>query len=162
MSAALDYLLTAPDPFALFGLERSFDVNTVQLDQRLAQLTEQARGLAADDPDKSARVLEKLADGHKALSNPVTRGELLLASMGGKSDPENTSLPPHFLEGSAERVKDSDAYAHDWRQLILTASNLFRLMDSADNGVVKRARRQQIRQTLNGLREIQRRRDAIL
>jgi hypothetical protein len=161
VSASLDYLLASPDAFALFGFERSFDINTTQLDERHARLTEQARAASADNPQKSTRVVEKLAEGHKALSDPVRRGELLLEGMGGKSDPGTTALPPRFLEGADERTKDADGYDHDWRQLILQASNLFRLMGSADNAVVKRARRQQIRQVLNGLREIQRRRAAI-
>jgi DnaJ-domain-containing protein 1 len=161
LSESLDHLLSASDPFTLFGFEHTFDINTTQLDQRYERLNRQARAIASDDPDKSARLLNELATGHKTLSDPATRGEVLLDALGGRSDPETSDLPPNFLARATERT-DTDSYAHEWRHLILTASNLFRQLGSADNGAVQRERRRQIRQALNGLREIQRARERIL
>lgn len=163
MSTAIDYLLVAPDPFALYGFERTFDIDAAQLEKRFADLTEHAQAPAMAHPEKSPRLLQKLAEGHKILSDPVARGEFLLEALGGRSDDDEhfDALPPGLKERLDATAAGANAYADEWRALIDTASNLFRLMDSADHGGVKRARRHQIRQILKGLREIQRRRAAI-
>jgi DnaJ-domain-containing protein 1 len=158
MAAALDYLLSAGDPFSLFGLERSFDLNVVQLDERYADLTAQARALAGSDAGKSRQLLQKLDDGRAILADPVSRGEHLLRLLGGLADPKTDALPPAFRERvKSGAVSGSSAEAEaERRRLVLSASSLFRQLGSADNGVVQASRRRQIRETLNALREIDR------
>ena len=157
--SALDHLLAARDPFALFGLDRSFDVDLTQLNQRYAGLREQVQALAASDPDKAGRVLVELDHGRKAIASPVARGRLLLALLGGAGEPPTDGMPPGFRE----KLDGTDGgVTRDWheaerRRLIENASNLFRLLGSADNGVVKRERRRQIRVTLNAIEEVDRR-----
>ena len=164
MATGLDYLLLAPDPFVLFGLERSFDVNLVQLDERYAALAAQARSLASSDAGKSEKLLQKLEDGRAILADPVSRGEHLLRLLGGLGDPETDGLPPAFRE----RVKSgavsgsSEEGEAERRRLILSASSLFRQLGSADNGVVQASRRRQIRENLNALREIDRMRARVI
>lgn len=155
----MDHLLAARDPFALFGLERKFDVNLAQLDQRYAGLREHVQTLAASDPDKAGRVLAELEHGRKAIANPVARGRLLLDLLGGAGEPPTDAMPPGFREqlDGASREVVGDWHGAERRRLIETASNLFRLLSSADNGVVKRERRRQIRTTLNAIEEVDRR-----
>src|SRR3954452_14206772 len=98
MPAGLDYLLKAPDAWSLFGLERRWEVDLVLLEQRHAQLTEQARALAERHPAKSAELVQKLDDGRALLAKPVARGDRRLSLLGGAHDPENDGLPPGFGE----------------------------------------------------------------
>lgn len=153
---ALDYLLTAPDPFALLGIERRFDVDPAELDRRYGALLAHAGALSRSDPDQGKRVLEKLAEGRRVLADPVARGGLLLKLLGGAADAQTDSLPPRFRERleSARQEGPADWMEQERGRLTGVASNLFRLRGSADNGVVLRARRRQIRQTLNAIRAI--------
>ena len=156
--SALDHLLAARDPFSLFGLDRKFDVDLTQLDQRFAGLREHVKTLEASDPEKTRQVLVELGQGRKAIASPVTRGRLLLDLLGGAGEPPTDAMPPGFrdeLDGANGGVT-GDRQEAGRRRLIETASNLFRLLSSADNGVVKRERRRQIRLTLNAIEEVDR------
>ena len=124
------------DSFAVLGLERRFDMHPADVERRAAQAgTSDPRVVAARDE----------------LVDPVSRGRLLLRLMGGAADAETDGLPPGF----ADRMK-SDAFdvGDERDRLMNVASNLFRLLGNADNGVVLRERRRQIRQTLNALRAL--------
>src|SRR4051812_19666818 len=96
--SALDYLLTAPDPFTLFGLERRYEVDPVLLEQRYNKLTGKVKSLSARDPVKAVQVLDKLGDGRRVLLNPVARGDHLLDLLGGAHDAITDGLPPGFLD----------------------------------------------------------------
>ena len=60
-------------------------------------------------------------------------------------------LPPGFAEKLKSPAIDANA---ERSRLLSIASNLFRLLGNADNGVVLRERRRQIRETLNALRAL--------
>jgi hypothetical protein len=124
------------DSFAVLGLERRFDLDPADVERRAAQAgASDARVAAARDE----------------LASPVSRGALLLRLMGGAADAPTNALPPGF----AERIESGafDAAAERDR-LMNVAGNLFRLLGNADNGVVLRERRRQIRETLNALRAL--------
>jgi hypothetical protein len=129
------------DSFAVLGLPRRFDVDPFEV-ERLA--AERARSGDASTAQRIAAARDEIAD-------PVSRGALLLRLMGGASDASTDGLPPGFavrlnsdgLDGEAERDG-----------LMNIASNLFRLLGNADNGVVLRERRRQIRETLNALKKL--------
>jgi hypothetical protein len=59
-----------------------------------------------------------------------------------------------LAQRAAERAAQLDASAERTR-LLAVAANLFRLLGNADNGVVLRERRRQIRETLNALKALQ-------
>jgi hypothetical protein len=155
-TAGLDYLLTAPDAWSLFGLERRFEVDLVLLEQRHAQLTQQARSFADRAPVTSEQLVQKLDEGRALLKNPVARGERLLSLLGGAQDPENDGVPPGFVEWfETFRRNPMPADMQQKReQLLENASRLFRNLGNADNAVVKRERRRQIRETLNAIRQL--------
>src|SRR5688500_6834966 len=96
--SALDLLLTASDPFALFGLERTFDVSAAQLEERYAPLRSQATAAEQLDPENARRARAKLDEGRKVLADPVARGRLLLELLGGAGDPPADGLPAKFRE----------------------------------------------------------------
>ena len=151
---ALNYLLAAPDLFALFGLNRTFDVDLALLDLRYTELKRQVEAMTTTDAPKAGLVLESLATGHRTLTDPIARGGYLLDLIGGASEPETAGLPPGEGE-KLEALRSDPAGAKAERDaMVARASNLFRLTGSADNGVVQRARRRQIRETLNAIRKL--------
>jgi hypothetical protein len=155
--SALDQVLSAPDPFAAFGFERTFDVNLAQLDQRYAGLVEQATALQQTDRDNGGRILAALNEGRRVLADPVARGRLLLDLLGGAGDPATGGLPPRVRE----KLEAGGGGAPGWqegerRRLVSSASYLFRQLGSADNGVVQRERRRQIRESLNAIEQLDR------
>ena len=157
--SALDLLLGAPDPFALFGLERGFDLQLPELEQRHAALVGQVAAMEASDPEKAGRVRAALREGRDALADPVARGRLLLDLLGGAGDPKGEGLPPKFrekLRGGTDATAAGDWTAGERRRLVATASYLFRQLGNADNGVVQRERRRQIRENLNAVEQIDR------
>ena len=130
-----------PDSFALLGLERRFDVDPLDVERRATD-----RSAQADEPTRS-----RLAAARGEIADPVTRGTLLLRLMGGASDAPTQGLPPGFADKLTSDALDVDA---ERDRLMNVASNLFRLLGNADNGVVLRERRRQIRETLNVLRRL--------
>ena len=160
--AGLDELLSAPDAFALFGLERSFDVNLEQLQHSHDTLVVLATTLGRGEPEKSAQLSAKIREARDVLANPVARGRLLLDLLGGAGDPANTGPPAKFREKRDAAARDGSwAWADgERRRLVATASYLFRQLGSADNGVVQRERRRRIGESLHAIEAIDRGRAA--
>ncbi len=154
----LDDLLTTPALFALFGLERKFNVDMAILDQRYAELKKHAESLTSTDPAKAGQALAKLATGRRTLADPAARGGYLLDLIGGAGEPETDGLPPGFSE-KTDALRSGGGVQAERDRLIGIATNLFRLTGSADNGVVQRERRRQIRETLNAIRRLDERAD---
>jgi molecular chaperone HscB len=87
-----------PDPFALLGLPRRFDLPMPDIQR--AWLTRTAR-LHPDRPDAPPDAAERLArlnHAHADLADPERRAAALLALLGGPSKEQDKSLPPGFLE----------------------------------------------------------------
>ncbi len=156
--SALDYLLNSPDAFALFGLERTFDVDTNVLEQRYASLTSQSESFAQSDPSKVTELREKLDDGKRLLADPVTRGAALLELLAGRAEAKIEGYPAGFID-KLEEMKSTpptpEEVQLERKGLLAQASQIFRsLAGSADNGVVQRERRRQVRGALNAVREL--------
>jgi len=130
------------DSFAVLGLDRRFDVDPLEVEHLAAD-----RAAKAADPSAAQRI----AAARDEIANPVSRGTLLLRLKGGASDAPTAGLPPGFADKLTSDTLDVDAERDG---LMNVASNLFRLLGSADNGVVLRERRRQIRETLNALRRL--------
>jgi hypothetical protein len=129
------------DSFAVLGLDRRFDVDPLDVERRAAERAAQADGSTA----------QRIHVARDELADPVSRGALLLRLMGGASDAPTAGLPPGFADQLKSETLDVDA---ERDRLMNVASNLFRLLGNADNGVVLRERRRQIRETLNALRRL--------
>jgi DnaJ-domain-containing protein 1 len=74
------------DPFALFGLARSWSVDTAALEERYSALSRAFREKSAPRQDLFDRVTEAIAAldaARRKLSDPVERAQYLLVSYGG-------------------------------------------------------------------------------
>ena len=74
------------DPFALFGLARSWSVDTAALEERYSLLSRAFREKSAPRQDVLDRVTEAIAAldaARRKLSDPVERAQYLLVSYGG-------------------------------------------------------------------------------
>lgn len=132
------------DSFAVLGLPRRFDVDPLEVER-----------LAADRAAKAAAdraAAQRVTAARDEIADPVARGTLLLRLMGGASDAPTNGLPPGFADKLKSDTLDVDAERDG---LMNAASNLFRLLGNADNGVVLRERRRQIRETLNALKKLE-------
>jgi hypothetical protein len=134
-------MVETSDSFAVLGLPRRFDVDPTEVERLAAE-----RAKAAD-----ASAAQRIAAARGEFADPGTRGTLLLTLMGGASDAPTDGLPPGFAEKLNSGALDVDA---ERDRLMNIASNLFRLLGNADNGVVLRERRRQIRETLNALGQL--------
>ena len=160
--SALDHLLNSPDLFSLFGLERRFDVDPALLQPRYAELRRQVESFVRGDDvatsAKASTVLRKLEGARLTLSDPVTRGAYLLELSGGGGDPRTGGRPPGFRQKLERWAADAAALADEMRRerdrLLGLAARLFGALGSADNGVVQRHRRQQIRDALDAVSDI--------
>jgi hypothetical protein len=132
---------TAADSFAVLGLDRRFDVDPFDVEQRASERAAQA----------DASTARRINAARDEIADPVSRGRLLLRLMGGASDAPTDGLPPGFADKLNSYTLDVDA---ERDRLMNVASNLFRLLGNADNGVVLRERRRQIRETLNALKKL--------
>ena len=132
------------DSFAVLGLLRRFDVDLFEVERVAAE-----RAKAAGAADASAA--QRVTAARDEIADPVARGTLLLRLMGGASDAPTEGLPAGFADKLKSDTLDVDA---EREQLLNVASNLFRLLGNADNGVVLRERRRQIRETLIALRRL--------
>jgi hypothetical protein len=132
---------TAADSFAVLGLDRRFDVDPFDVERRASE-----RAAKAD-----ASTARRINAARDEIADPVSRGRLLLRLMGGASDAPTDGLPPGFADKLNSYTLDVDA---ERDRLMNVASNLFRLLGNADNGVVLRERRRQIRETLNALKKL--------
>jgi hypothetical protein len=148
----LDQLLTASDCFAMFGLDRRFDVEVNVLGDRYRALAAQAGALP--DRDKAARIVEKLDGARQRLADPVSRGTHLLELLGGAADAATKDTPPGFRERLAAISQYPGDVDRERERLIAEAARLFRQLGSADPGAVHRERRRQIRQNLNAIRAL--------
>jgi hypothetical protein len=129
------------DSFAVLGLDRRFDLDPFDVERRASE-----RAASAD-----ASTAARINAARDEIADPVSRGTLLLRLMGGASDAPTDGLPAGFADKLKSDTLDVDA---ERDQLMNVASNLFRLLGNADNGVVLRERRRQIRETLNALRRL--------
>lgn len=98
----LEEIDSAPDYFALFGLERRFDVDQNALQSRMLELTRLTHpDFAGDDAEAQMRAMDlsaKVNEAHRALFDPESRANYLLELLGGPSKEEDRSLPQGFLE----------------------------------------------------------------
>jgi hypothetical protein len=130
------------DSFAVLGLDRRFDVDPFEVERVAAD-----RATKAADPAAAQRITAARDE----IADPVSRGALLLRLMGGAWDAPTEGLPFGFADKLKSDTLDVDAERDG---LMNIASNLFRLLRSADNGGVLRERRRQVRETLNALRRL--------
>ena len=130
------------DSFTLLGLDRRFDVDPFEVERRAADLAGKADASSA----------ERITAARDELADPVSRGTLLLRLMGGASDAPTEGLPFGFADKLKSGTLDVDT---ERDRLMNVASNLFRLLGTADNGAVLRERHRQIRETLNALRQLE-------
>ena len=93
------------------------------------------------------------------LASRAAQGELRLAQQNGAAaDPPTDDLPPGFAERLAGLgpSPSSEAVRAEVDRLGAEADRLFKQLRSADNEVVQRARRRQIRTLLNAQRRLER------
>lgn len=146
-----DDTTAAPDPFALLGLERRFDLD----ESTLAVMAGQSLSPAA-------------ADAVRTLSEPESRADCLLRLLGG---PDEAALPTIWandqemidaLRGRWAAARNDPAAAAavrqaadaEWRKKSDRIAALFRALHGRDNPVVQRDRCRDVRMALNALRAL--------
>jgi DnaJ-domain-containing protein 1 len=75
------------DPFLLFGLTRSWSVDSAALEERYSKLSRTFReksALRTDIRERVAQAVAALDDARRRLSDPVERAQYLLISYGGE------------------------------------------------------------------------------
>src|SRR5688500_18276024 len=89
------------DPFALFNLPPSFDVDLKLLEKSFLTKARNAHpDFHAAKPESQAEAVEessKLNEAYAILKSPIRRAEWLLDSLGGPSSAEVRDMPPEFL-----------------------------------------------------------------
>jgi len=95
------------DHFTLLGVPRRFEVDQAQLRSRYLALNRHAHPdfHSNDNPavrELSLTVAAAVNDAYRTLSDPFTRGEYLLALLGGRPSAEDKSTPDGFLAEMAE------------------------------------------------------------
>lgn len=98
-------LLSTSDHFALFGLERRYDLDLAALEKAYL---EQSRRLHPDrqPPELKTRALVQCAAMNQAyatLKDRTKRAEYLLALLGGKTADKDKRTPPGFLAEMLEK-----------------------------------------------------------
>ncbi len=113
------------DPFAVFGIERRFEVDVSDLRKRLLRLSRQLHPdfFAGEDADARALATRNSAELNAAyprLEEPVRRAELLVELGGGPDASEERQMPQAFLmevmewnEALEELRDDADPEASD-------------------------------------------------
>ena len=109
-----------PDPFALLGLERRFDIDPAAL--KRAWLTKAAKahpdrvGASGTETDASSA---RLNQAMQTLENPERRAGALLKLLGGAAAEDDKSLPDGFLMEMLEVREEAEAAAraHDEAKL---------------------------------------------
>lgn len=89
-------------PFAVFGLEPRWSVDTKELKRtllRLSRLVHPDFFVTADEEtrERAEQASAVLNESYDALSSDVARAELLLRSLGGPSESEERQMPQAFL-----------------------------------------------------------------
>ena len=92
----------AIDHFALFGLERGYDLDPAELGRRFLGLAREIHPdfMGAKSPEEQALAIGLSADvnqAYRVLKDPVLRAEYLLELSGGDSAARDKSLPDGFL-----------------------------------------------------------------
>lgn len=105
------------DPFALFGLTRSWSVDSAALEERYSALSRTFREKSAlrdDTRERLAQAVAALDEARRRLSDPVERAQYLLASYGGEEREkplrkrEFQSEVMEFEQSAARAKQESD------------------------------------------------------
>lgn len=88
------------DPFAIFGLDRQFAIDTQALRQAFLRLSSAHHPDGFVDPLEQAEAVEKmsqLTESYRVLDDPEQRARALLALSGLELDDDKDKLPPDLL-----------------------------------------------------------------
>lgn len=101
----------APDPFAVFALPRSLDVDERELEKKYLQLSRECHPdhNRAQDTDDCAAVLQRAAeinDAFKVLRDPWQRARALLEAESPGALDRNKKLDPMFLAEALELAEE--------------------------------------------------------
>lgn len=108
------------DPFTLLGLPRRFDLDRTVIERAyLGSITAApSRDTGADwGAESTASDLEPLNAARRALLDPESRANALLALLGGPGKESDRSLPPGFLAQMMEMRERMEAAASDPMEL---------------------------------------------
>ncbi len=85
------------DPFALLGVDRSFDVDSAAINANwLRMIADLHPDRSAGDPE-AAQALAKLNEAKTVLLDPESRADALVVLLGGPRRDEHKELPAGFL-----------------------------------------------------------------
>jgi molecular chaperone HscB len=101
----------APDPFAVFGLPRSFDIDERGLEQRYLRLSREShpdlhRGKATADCIAVLQRSAEINDAWKVLRDPWRRARALLELQDPGALERNKKLDPDFLGEALELAEE--------------------------------------------------------
>jgi Fe-S protein assembly co-chaperone HscB len=106
----------APDPFTVFGVERSLDLDERQLERRYLTLSRECHPdrLQSQEVGDCLAVLQRSAeinDAWRVLRDPWQRAKALIEARDARALARNQKLDPAFL-GEALELAEEVAFAH--------------------------------------------------
>lgn len=160
------------DAFDLLGLSPSFDLDRAAIDRAFLALAVSVHpDLAGGEPEAQA-LSARLNDAKRALLDPETRANVLMARLGGPAADEEKSLPPTLLmevmearEGvDAARASGNSAELARWKawasegreSIVKTCRQLFASALSTPTGLADSKLLREIRVQLNAWRSYER------
>ena len=162
------------DPFDLFEIPPTFDIDEEDLHCRFLQATAENHPDRYDDPVQQADAADRSAlinEAYVVLKDPERRANALIARLGGPAKEDDKSLPPDLLmemmeirerledaqaSGDAEKQRELAAWAAGERRRHLDA--IASLFDTTRNGPPDQLQPtlKRVRVQLNALRYVQR------
>jgi molecular chaperone HscB len=116
MDAQRQARMDAGDYFALFGLERRFDLDEAELQSRYLELSRQTHpDFAGADAEAQMRAMEvsaRVNEAYRVLADPEQRGKYLLTLVSGAEGPGEHALTP-FSEALPEGFLEEMMGVHE-------------------------------------------------
>ncbi len=100
------------DPFETLGVEPRFDLDETDLHQRFIRATAAAHPDRYLDPLEQADAADRASQinhAYRVLSDPESRANALLATLGGPAKEDDPSLPPDLLMDMMEVREEMEA-----------------------------------------------------
>ncbi len=154
------------DPFAALGLPRQFDLDRDALLTAWRRTSAQAHPDRAGNDAEAARRTAQINDARQTLEDPESRGNVLLALLGGPTKEENNALPDGYLmeilelreemedaKAAGESLEEFEKLAQEQRaQHIAEVGEMFTALNETPNKEALAA----IRVELNAWRYVER------
>lgn len=160
------------DYFTLFGLERTFDIDTNELEKRFLELSRLVHpDFHTNELDNvmmlSLEITSRMNQAYETLKDPITRAEYLLSLAGGPEARDDKSTPDDLLayilhlRESFEFAKAQDEHETlaDIRQAIdtlkkQTEEKIYRLARELNTQINNEFLKRELRKQLNAIRYI--------